>query len=75
MYFWYAMETVVKYVCDDSGRKEAVILPIREYEKLMDKLDELDAIKEYDRAKTKEMTFRPLNQVMEDVGKYRKKSK
>ncbi|MDA0195140.1 MAG: hypothetical protein O2887_08310 [Bacteroidetes bacterium] len=64
-----------QYISDENGKLEAIILPISEYEKMLDMIDKLDAIKEYDAAKASDLTFKPLESVMEDVEKYRSKSK
>ncbi len=39
-----------QYVTDRKGRKIGVILPIREYEKMLDQIEELEDIKAYDQA-------------------------
>ena len=38
------MESALQYVTDDTGEKTAVLLPIREYEALMEDLNDLAAI-------------------------------
>jgi PHD/YefM family antitoxin component YafN of YafNO toxin-antitoxin module len=38
------MESGLQYVTDDTGKKTAVLLPIREYEALMEDLKDLAAI-------------------------------
>ena len=38
------MESALQYVTDDKGAKTAVLLPIREYETLMEDLHDLAAI-------------------------------
>ena len=40
-----------QFVVDDNGKKTAVILDIEEYEKLIDEVEELEAIRAYDAAK------------------------
>ena len=39
-----------QYITDNHGKKVAVILPVKEYEKIMDELDELEDIRLYDEA-------------------------
>jgi hypothetical protein len=39
-----------QYVTDRKGRKVGVILPIRDYEKMLEQLEELEDIKVYDKA-------------------------
>lgn len=46
-----------QFITDSTGEKLAVILPIKEYEKLMEELDELQDIKAYDKAKSRKQTF------------------
>jgi len=41
-----------QYITDTMGKKISVILPIRDYMKIMEELEELEDIKAYDRAKT-----------------------
>jgi PHD/YefM family antitoxin component YafN of YafNO toxin-antitoxin module len=40
-----------QFVTDNHGKKLAVILPIKEYNKMLDELEELEDIKLYDEAK------------------------
>ena len=40
-----------QYVVDDEGNRVAVLLPIEDYERLMDDLDELYDVRAYDAAK------------------------
>lgn len=46
-----------QFVTDKSGKKLAVILPIKEYNKMVDDLEELEDIKLYDSAKEGEQEF------------------
>jgi PHD/YefM family antitoxin component YafN of YafNO toxin-antitoxin module len=39
-----------QFITDSHGRKKAIILPIRDFEKMMDKIEELEDIKAYDEA-------------------------
>ena len=39
------------YVVDENGARVGVILPIEEYRKLMEELEELESIRAYDAAK------------------------
>lgn len=40
-----------QFVTDDHGKKLAVILPIKEYEKMVEELEDLEDIRLYDEAK------------------------
>jgi PHD/YefM family antitoxin component YafN of YafNO toxin-antitoxin module len=53
-----------QFVTDNSGKKIAVILSIKEYEKMMDELDELEDIKLYDEVKRKKESSMPLDKYL-----------
>lgn len=40
-----------QFVTDDHGKKLAVILPIKDYQKMVDDLEDLEDIRLYDEAK------------------------
>ncbi len=40
------MSTAVQYLTNEKGRKQAVVLPIEEYERLLEDLDDLAVIAE-----------------------------
>jgi PHD/YefM family antitoxin component YafN of YafNO toxin-antitoxin module len=40
-----------RYVVDENGQRVSVILPIEEYERLIEALEELEDIRAYDEAK------------------------
>lgn len=40
-----------QFVTDDHGKKLAVILPIKDYEKMVEELEDLEEIRLYDEAK------------------------
>jgi hypothetical protein len=42
-----------QYIEDDKGKKVAIILPIAEYKKMLEKLEELEDIRLYDEVKAK----------------------
>ena len=39
-----------QYITDSTGKKVSVILPIRDYEHILEQLEELEDIKSYDQA-------------------------
>lgn len=41
-----------QFITDNKGRKVSVILPIRDYNKMIEELEELEDIKAYDEAKS-----------------------
>lgn len=56
-----------KYITDTIGKKTGVILPIRDYEKIMEKLEELEDIKAYDHAKTRKSEPIPFEQALKEI--------
>lgn len=40
-----------QFITDDNGNKLAVILPIKDYEKMVEELEEIEDIRLYDEAK------------------------
>ena len=40
-----------RFVVDDQGKKMEVVLPIDEYEKILEELEELESIRAFDTAK------------------------
>lgn len=65
-----------QYITDINGRKISIILPIREYEKLMKQLEELEDIKAFDEAMKKEAeeisiheTFREIESIRHELGR------
>ena len=61
-----------QFITDSSGKKISAILPIKEYEQMIEKLDELNCIKAYDKAKGKKQQFVPLNHALREVERKRK---
>jgi hypothetical protein len=61
-----------KFIKNKKGQKVSVVLDIKEYEKLMEDLEELDAIRAYDAAKASGETPIPYEQVLRDIPQLRK---
>jgi hypothetical protein len=55
------------YVTDKKGRKIAIQLPIKTYEKLLADSEELDDIKEYRKAKTHKSDPIPFEQAFNEI--------
>lgn len=60
-----------QYITDSTGKKVSVILPIREYEKMLEELEELEDIKAYDRAKARKSEPVPFEQAVKEIEKLR----
>jgi hypothetical protein len=56
-----------KFIRNKKGEKISVVLDIKEYEKLMEDLEELDDIRAYDQAKKSGDTAVPFDQIARRV--------
>ena len=63
-----------QYVMDNNGKQVAVIIPIREYEKILDQLDDINAIKAYQMIKARHNEFVSAQDMFENIEKKRKLS-
>ncbi len=61
-----------KLVVDGKGTRVGVFLPIKDYNKL---LEELDDIKAFDKAVCRKQEFVPLDQAIKEIQASRKKKK
>ena len=62
----------VQIFTDTKGRKKTVLLTYADYQKLMEKADELACIKAYDHAKSSKQKFSPAKDVFERIERARK---
>jgi hypothetical protein len=60
------------YITDSEGKKVSVVLPIREYEKMLEDLETLEDIKAYDRAKSRKNDPVPFDQAVKELEQLRK---
>ena len=65
----------IQYLTNAKGKKKAIVLPIKMYEKLLDKLDELEDIRLYNEAKKNEENYIPIDEVFKIIEVKRKKKK
>jgi hypothetical protein len=63
-----------QYITDTSGKKISVVLPIREYERMLRDLEELEDIKAYDLAKACKSDPVPFEQAIMDIEQLRKEN-
>ena len=56
-----------QYITNSTGKKTGVILSMRDYEKIMEDLEELEDIKAYDRAKTRKSEPIPFEQAIKEI--------
>jgi PHD/YefM family antitoxin component YafN of YafNO toxin-antitoxin module len=56
-----------QYVLDDNQKPKAVIIPLDEWEQIIEELDELDDIRAYDEAKTGPQDAIPFEQAVREI--------
>lgn len=62
-----------QYITDDKGKKISVVLPIRDYKKILDELEELEDIRLYDHAMAAKQTSIPADKAFKLIEAKRKK--
>lgn len=56
-----------EYVVDDQDKRKAVVLPVEEWEKVIDELEELEDIRLYDAAKQEAGESVPFEQAIKEI--------
>ena len=62
-----------KFVLDENGKKVGVLLDMEEYRRVLESLEELEAIRAYDEAKASNDEAVPFEQAVAEVEKHRGK--
>ena len=57
----------LQYVVDEQQHPQAVLLPLAEWERIVEELEELDDIRAYDQAKTGPQEAVPFEQAVREV--------
>jgi len=57
-----------EFVIDEDKRTKAVILPVSEWNKLMNDIEELEDIRAYDNAKAESQESIPFEQAVREIG-------
>ena len=60
---------------DAKGNRVGVFLPIKDYNKLIEELEDRDDIRAYDKAVSRKQEFIPLDQALKQIETSRKKKK
>ena len=63
------------FVVDAKGNRVGVFLPIKDYNKLIEELEDRDDIRAYDKAVSRKQEFVPLDQALKQIETSRKKKK
>ncbi len=61
-----------KYVTNRKGERVSVVLDIADYQKILEDLEELEAIRAYDAAKSSADSAIPFRQAVEEIKRTRK---
>lgn len=51
-----------QFITDDSGKKLSVIIPIKEFENILEELDDMDDVRLYDQAKKSDEESIPVDE-------------
>lgn len=54
-----------QYIIDENGNTKAIVIPISEWNKIQEELEELEDIRAYDQAKAKPSNPIPFERIME----------
>jgi len=60
------------YVVDEKGKKTGVILGIKDYQRILDELEELESIRAYDSAKASGDEVVPFEEAVKEIEHRRK---
>ena len=60
---------------DAASKRIGVFLPIKDYTKLLEELEDLNDFRSYDKAMSHKQSFIPLDQVLKQIETSRKKKK
>ncbi len=52
-----------EYIVDENAKRKSVLVSLKEWQKIIEALEELDDIRVYDSAKKKKQTYMPFNGV------------
>ena len=61
-----------QYITDNNGKKISVVLPIKDFNAIMEELDELEDIKLYDEAKKSDEPSIPIDEAFKMIEANRK---
>jgi hypothetical protein len=65
------LQSKERFIVDENGRRVGVLLDIEDYQRLLEELEELEAIRAYDAAKSSGDEVLPLEQALAEIEKDR----
>jgi hypothetical protein len=66
------MKAPTRFLTNEKGERLAVVIDIEEYEKLLEELEDAEALREYHEAKASGETAIPLDQALDEIRRNRK---
>ena len=61
----------MRFLVNDQGRKEGVLIDIKLYEEILDELEELESIRAYDKAKASGDEMLPFEKAVKEIERER----
>ena len=58
-----------EYLVDENGKRKAVVIPVSEWERIQEDIEELDDIRAYDEAKSEPSDPIPFGRAVEQIRK------
>lgn len=65
------MKAPTQFLTNEKGERIAVVISVEEYEELLDEIEDLQAVREYDEAKASGETPIPLEQALAEIERER----
>lgn len=62
-----------QYIIDNKGEKVSVVLPVKEFEIIIEELEDLEDVRLYDKAKDSILEFVDAEQAFEEIEEKRRK--
>lgn len=66
------MTSLARFLTNEQGERIAAQVPIGVYNKMLEQIEELEAIKTFDKAMGKKLVFEPFEQAMTEIRNKRK---
>ncbi len=63
-----------QFITDKKGKKVSVIFSIKEYNKLLEEIEDIEDIKLYDEAKSRKNEFIPIDEAFKQIKAKRKRN-
>ena len=58
-----------EYIIDENETKKAVLIPFKEWQKILEEIEELEDIKVYDKIKSKKLKFVSFDKAIDQIQK------